>query len=1088
VAEHQVSRQTEEDIRLLEGFEHVRARPGMYVGGTDIRGLHHLIFEVVDNSIDEALAGRCDFIEVVLYDDNSVSVLDNGGGIPVGIHKDTGLSSLELVMTKLNAGGKFNSSAYKVSGGLHGVGVSAVNALSEWLVTEVRRDGHVYRQEYRAGVPQIPVTVIGEMLPDEPTGTYHHFKPDFSVMEKNVFSFTTLAQRFREMAFVTRGVTIRLRDERAKPIPHEMTFYFEGGLRSFVRYLNRNRTALHDPVYVERDVEIIPEEDNGHAPFTIGVEVSFQYTDSSTTTELYFANTIHTPDGGSHQAGLRAAITRTINLYGRKVGLLKEKDPNFSSNDTLEGLTAIVSVKHPNPQFESQTKVKLMNPEVQGAVSQVTSDAFMEFLEVNARDARRIVEQCMTSMRARDAAKKARDLVRRGANLLENTTLPGKLADCSERNPSRSELYIVEGDSAGGCFSGDTRIALADGRALSFRELVVEQADGKEHFCYTIRRDGKIGLERIQNARITKRQAEVIRVTLDNGETITCTLDHRFMLRDGRYKVAAELTTDDSLMPLYRKLSDIVEPNITIDGYEMVWDPRSGSWLFTHMLADWYNRWQGVYDETDGNHCHHTDFNKLNNNPTNIVRMPADEHLAVHREHISLTLHRPEVIDKCRAIRQTEQFRSMMSERMRQPKTRRILSEQARTQWEDETYKAYMKEKWQAFYESNDEYRRLSHERLQQAQVQYWSDDENRQEQAERVRAFFAENPQARENASQKAKAQWQDEELLEWRGAKTREQWTDEFRTQRRETLHQTYYQKTLSALKRIALECGNVDVDAYRAYRLETRDKSLLRFDTFCQRYFDGDEQRAREAVANYNHRIISVERVEERLDVYDIEVPNTHNFALASGVFVHNSAKQGRDRHFQAILPLRGKILNTERARLNKILDNNEVKALISALGVGIGDDFNLDGLRYGRVIIMTDADVDGAHIRTLLLTFFFRYMVPLITNGHLYIAQPPLYLIAAGKEKQYAYTEDGREQILQMLKNPDKANIQRYKGLGEMNPEQLWETTMDPINRTLLQVTIEDAAEADRVFDMLMGSSVPPRRRFITTHARRATLDI
>ncbi len=539
MAEHQVTKQTEADIRLLEGFEHVRARPGMYVGGTDLRALHHLIFEVVDNSIDEALAGRCDFIEVVLNEDGSVTVIDNGGGIPVGIHKETGMSTLELVMTKLNAGGKFESSAYKVSGGLHGVGVSAVNALSEWLVSEVWRDGKVHRQDYRAGVAQSPVKAVRKMEPGETTGTRHTFMPDFTIMEKNAFSFTTLAQRFREMAFVTRGVTITLRDDRVKPIPREMTFYFEGGVRSFVRYLNRNRSALHEPVYVERDVEIVPEEGNGHKPFTIGVEVAFQYTDSSTTTELYFANTIHTPDGGSHQAGLRAAITRTINLYGRKAGLLRDKDPNFSSNDTLEGLTAIISVKHPSPQFESQTKVKLMNPEVQGAVSQVTSDGFMEFLEVNPREGRRIVEQCMTSMRARDAAKKARDLVRRGANLLENTTLPGKLADCSERDPARSELYIVEGDSAGGCFSGDTLIALADGRALSFRELVAEQAEGKEHFGYTIRQDGTIGLERLINARVTKRNAEVIRVTLDNGEVITCTPDHRFMLRDGSYKLAA---------------------------------------------------------------------------------------------------------------------------------------------------------------------------------------------------------------------------------------------------------------------------------------------------------------------------------------------------------------------------------------------------------------------------------------------------------------------------------------------------------------------------------------------------------------------
>jgi len=647
-----ISKQTEANIKVLKGLEAVRKRPGMYVGGTDIHALHHLIYEVVDNSIDEALAGRCDRIDIVLYEDGSASIADNGGGIPVGLHPEEHISTLQLILTTLHAGGKFDESAYKVSGGLHGVGVSAVNALSEWLVAEVARDGYVHRQRFHQGLPVSEVEIVREMAPDEPTGTWIRFMPDFTVMEPNEFNYAMLVQRLREMAFVTRGVTITLRDERTKPMPREITFYFEGGIRSFVRYLNRNRKSLHEPVFVARDIEYRFEE-NGRAPITIGVEVAFQYTDSSTTTELYFANTIHTPDGGSHQAGLRAAITRTINLYARKVGMLKEKDANFSSNDTLEGLTAIVSVKHPDPQFESQTKVKLMNPEVQGVVSQVTSDAFAEFLEVNARDAKRIVEQCMTSMRARDAAKKARDLVRRGANLLENSTLPGKLADCSERDPMRSELYIVEGDSAGG---------------------------------------------------------------------------------------------------------------------------------------------------------------------------------------------------------------------------------------------------------------------------------------------------------------------------------------------------------------------------------------------------------------------------------------------------SAKQGRDRHFQAILPLRGKILNTERARLNKILDNNEVKALISALGVGIGDDFNIEGLRYGRIIIMTDADVDGAHIRTLLLTFFFRYMTPLITGGHLFIAQPPLYLIKSGREHEYAYTEADRERILASMRKGERATIQRYKGLGEMNPEQLWETTMDPANRTLLQVTIQDAAEADRVFDMLMGSSVPPRRRFITTHAKKATLDV
>ncbi len=644
---------TEATIQYLEGMEHVRRRPGMYVGGTDQRALHHLIYEVVDNSIDEALAGRCDTIEVVLHDDGSVSVDDNGGGIPVGQHPTEKISTLELVLTRIGAGGKFDGQAYKVSGGLHGVGVSAVNALSEWMRATVRRDGKIWQQEYRRGKPTGEVRAIRDMKPIERTGTTISFKPDATIMQEPEFNFITLVQRFREMAFVTRGVTLTVRDERVKPVSRDMTFHFEGGIQSFVRYINRNRKALHPVIYAEREVVI--NEGDPKKQYTIGVDVAFQYTDASTTTELAFANTINTPDGGSHLTGMRTSITRVINNYARKAGLLKEKDPNFSGTDTLEGLTAIVSVKHPDPQFESQTKVKLMNPEVAGVVSSVTADVFAEYLELNPREARRIVEKCMTAMRARDAAKKARDLVRRGTSLLESTTLPGKLADCSERDPERSELYIVEGDSAGG---------------------------------------------------------------------------------------------------------------------------------------------------------------------------------------------------------------------------------------------------------------------------------------------------------------------------------------------------------------------------------------------------------------------------------------------------SAKQGRDRHFQAILPLRGKILNTERARLNKILDNNEVKALISALGTGISEDFKLENLRYNRIIIMTDADVDGAHIRTLLLTFFFRYMTPLIQNGYLFIAQPPLYRLDYRKNSRYAFSDAGRDEIIKEWgADPTKVAIQRYKGLGEMNPEQLWETTMDPATRTLLQVTIEDAAEADRIFDMLMGSSVPPRRRFILTHAKNVrNLDI
>ena len=646
---------TAKNIQKLDPREHIRRRPGMYVGGTDARALHHLIYEVVDNSIDEALAGRCDRIFVTLHDDYRATIRDNGVGIPVDMH-ESGKPALELVMTEIGTGGKFDNEVYKVSGGLHGVGVSAVNALSSELTATIYRDGHVWRQSYREGLAVTPVERVRPLRDGEEGGTVIQFAPDFTVMEENPFSFNALMTRFREMAFVTRKVTITLRDERVKPIPQEMTFYFDGGLRSFVRYLNRNRKTIHSIIHAERDIEF---EDRSGNPYAIGVEVAFQYADVATTAELAFTNTINTPDGGTHVTGLRSAVTGVINRYARKAGFLKDKDGNFSGNDTLEGLTAIVSVKHPDPQFESQTKVKLLNPEVQGAVSQVVTEAFNEFLETNSREARRIVDKCMTSKRAREAAKKARDLVRSGPSLLESSALPGKLADCSQRGEN-AEIYIVEGDSAGG---------------------------------------------------------------------------------------------------------------------------------------------------------------------------------------------------------------------------------------------------------------------------------------------------------------------------------------------------------------------------------------------------------------------------------------------------SAKQGRDRHFQAILPLRGKILNTERARIDKILDNNEIKALISALGTGIHDEMAIDKLRYGRVIIMTDADVDGSHIRTLLLTFFFRHMPQIIQDGHLFIAQPPIYLLKNGKNLRYVYPAAGftdaqlLERSLKQFKKPDKVTVQRYKGLGEMNPDQLWETTMDPQTRTLLQVAIEDAADADKVFDMLMGVSVPPRRRFIQTHAKQVrNLDI
>jgi len=599
----------------------------MYIGSTDNRGLHHLIYEIVDNSTDEALAGFCTRIEVTLHEDGSASVADNGRGIPVDIMKDQGKPALEVVMTKLHAGGKFGGGGYKVSGGLHGVGLSVVNALSERLQVTVMRHGKQHYQEYRRGAPTAPMKVVGKA---DTTGTYIRFWPDPEVFEELGFHWDIVSHRLRELAFLNKALTILLRDER---IDLDYTFYFEGGISAFVKYLNRDKGWVNlRPLHVEREIE-----ENT-------VEIALQYNQGFTENVLAFANDINTVEGGSHVTGFRSALTSVLNKYARKANLMRDQDPNLTGDDVREGLTAVISVKVREPQFEGQTKTKLGNSEVRGQVETVFSDAFTQYLEENPPDARRIIEKCLVAARARDAAKRARELVQR-KSLLESSTLPGKLADCSERDPSLSEIYLVEGDSAGG---------------------------------------------------------------------------------------------------------------------------------------------------------------------------------------------------------------------------------------------------------------------------------------------------------------------------------------------------------------------------------------------------------------------------------------------------SAKGARDRRFQAILPLRGKILNVEKAREDKILTSEQIRNLITALGTGIGEKFDISKLRYHHVLIMTDADVDGSHIRTLLLTFFFRYMPQVITGKYLYIAQPPLYKITRGKEISYAYTEEQKNRKLAQMTG--KPEVARYKGLGEMNPDQLWETTMNPQNRMLLRVEIEDAVEADKIFDVLMGTDVDPRKRFIQTHAK------
>jgi DNA gyrase subunit B len=627
----------ESQIQVLEGLEAVRKRPGMYIGSTSGKGLHHLVWEVVDNSIDEALAGYCDKIVITIHENNSVTVVDNGRGIPVGMNAKLQRPSLEVVMTVLHAGGKFGGEGYKVSGGLHGVGVSVVNALSEKVVVVVKREGKIHQQEYRRGAPQYDMRVIGD---SEETGTTVTFQPDPEIFtETTVFDYDTLQTRVRELAFLNKGIELVLTDERTGV---SNSFKYDGGIIEFVEYLNRNREALHEkPIYVEG------------AKDHIHVEVALQYNDSYAENIYSFANNINTHEGGTHESGFKSALTRIINDYLRKSGTIKENDSNLSGDDVREGLTAIISVKIPEPQFEGQTKTKLGNSEVRGIVESFFAEKFQEFLDENPSVSRKIMEKGLQAARAREAARKARELTRR-KSALEVSALPGKLADCSSKDASISELYIVEGDSAGG---------------------------------------------------------------------------------------------------------------------------------------------------------------------------------------------------------------------------------------------------------------------------------------------------------------------------------------------------------------------------------------------------------------------------------------------------SAKQGRDRHFQAILPLRGKILNVEKARLDRILGNAEIRAIITALGTGISDDFDIAKARYHKIIIMTDADVDGAHIRTLLLTFFYRYMRKIIDAGYIYIAQPPLFKIERNKVIRYAQSEKEREQIIAEFGEGAKVNVQRYKGLGEMNATQLWETTMDPESRSMMQVTIEDAIEADAIFDTLMGDNVEPRRDFIQEHAKYVTnLDV
>ncbi|MDD5192598.1 MAG: DNA topoisomerase (ATP-hydrolyzing) subunit B [Candidatus Nanoarchaeia archaeon] len=1052
-----------ESIKVLEGLEGVRKRPAMYIGSTGKDGLHHLVFEVVDNSIDECLAGYCTKIEIIMNKDGSVTVIDDGRGIPVDIHPQYKKSAMEIALTKLHAGGKFDKDAYQISGGLHGVGVSCVNALSKKMIASVKRNGKIYRQEYKIGKPQYDVKIVGSCDKEE-YGTEITFYPDSEIFSTLEFDFSVLKKRLQEIAFLNPAVKIILKDEKAGK---KEEFHYEGGLVEFAKHINHNKPIIHKPIYFKR------KEDSTE------VEVAIQYNETYNENIFGFVNTINTTEGGTHISGFKTALTRALNDYAEKKGLLK--DEKLSGDDVREGLTAIISIKMKEPQFEGQTKTKLGNSEMKGVIDSMVSVALTEYLEENPGIASKISAKCVSAAKAREAAKKARDLVRR-KSVTGFSGLPGKLADCSSKKVEKTELYIVEGDSAAGCFSGDTKITLADGRSLSFAELVEEDEQGKENFCYTIKIDGSIGIAKIENPRITKKQAEVIKIVLDNNEEITCTPNHKFMLRDGTYREARELTKEDSLMPLNRKISKI-GGRITIDGYEMVWDNFKKIWIFTHLLADEYNLEKGVYAKEQGDARHHINFNKLNNNPVNIIRIPRENHLILHTEHLEKTLHREDVKEKAKLAHQTEEYKEKIRKWANQPEIKAVMSQNSKKLWKNEKFKKYMGKKFLEFYNSNEEYRKRNNQLLNDEQKNYWANPENRKRAAEKVRKFFEENPDAKSYLSNTAKEQWKDEALIIWRRQKTSEQWTPDFRKQRKETYDKTYYNKTIRLMKSV-LENSN-KLDNFDKIRVINNDKSILSLKTFCSRFFNNDYEKMLESVKNYNHKIKKIEFLKERIDVYDLEVPETHNFALASGVFVHNSAKTAREKEFQAILPLKGKILNVEKSTPVKALSSEEIICLITAIGTGVKENFNPEKLRYSKIIIMSDADVDGQHIRTLLLTFFFRYVPELIENGNIYVAVSPLYRVRKGKD-YYVYSDKELEKTLEKVGG--KADVQRFKGLGEMNPEQLWDTTMNPKTRILKKVTIEDAVLADETFSMLMGDLVGPRRKFIETNANIAEVDI
>ncbi len=1060
------------DIVALSGAEGVRKRPAMYIGSTGSGGFIHLLYEVLDNSIDEAQAGYAKSVRITLMkdqDSDMAEVSDDGRGIPVDVMEKEGKPALEVIMTSLHTGGKFTNKAYKISGGLHGVGLTVVNALSEFTDVTVRRHGKIYKQRFSKGVKASELETVGT-TEESDTGTTIRFKPDVSIFSARSFDSIELNERLKELSYLNPGISITLSDKRNPESEKDVTYYSQNGIQDFLEFMRGSKEPLTKPIIISKTLE------------NMKIELGMQYVNSYAEDLLSFVNKIRTPEGGTHVIGFRTALTRAITNYVQKSARKGRKEISIEGEDTREGLLAVLSISMQNPEFEGQTKEKLGNTAVKSAVDTVLYSGISTYLEENPPDAANVLRKVTSTAEARESARRARELARK-KSMFEGSILPGKLSDCSEDDPSKSEIFIVEGESAAGCFAGDVKVALADGRNVSFKDLAEEERNGKQNFCYTITDNGSIGIEKISNVRLTKHNVSVIKVTLDNGEEIICTPEHEFMLRDGTYKYAKDLKNGYSLMPLHKRISRL-GGRITIDGYEMVWD-QNKTWIFTHMLADEYNLNNGIYQKAQGVARHHMDFNKRNNNPTNITRISKEQHMLYHTQHLEKNLHTPAVKEKAAQAHKTIEYRNKIKAWASNPEVKKVMSRNSKKLWENAEYKEYMKGQFKNFYESNEAYRLKNNSLLYENQKKYWADPKNRAKASEKVRRFFQQNPNNKKLLSELATAQWKDNVLLAWRSQKTKEQWTLSFRLKRKETYNRTYYNNTIKLMKKVIELHG--DLAVFDSIRVKSRDHAVLSLKEFRSRFFGNNQESMLDAVNNYNHKIRKIEWLEQKADVYDLEVPNTHNFALSAGVFVHNSSKQGRDRRYQAILPLRGKILNVEKASEEKIFNNAELHTMVTAFGVGIKETFNPENLRYNKIILLTDADVDGSHIRTLLLTFFYRYMRPLIEKGNIYIAQPPLYKFTRGREVRYLYSDSELNKALQASEG--KAGVQRYKGLGEMNPEQLWETTMNPDNRIIKKITIKDARIADAIFTTLMGIDVDQRRHFLEEHSNEVTfLDI